>query len=582
MTDINNQSGFFDLLSIVKDHGQISSPDFVAYTIPLLEKAAELHENKKVMHLLSSDHICYYDGKLDYCGEPLAIMYATQPLFVKPEEHGALEFVSAIRSNMDFETSTITFETSLINKDDEELTKPAYLLGYKSWEMELGHCDPLTDTFLLGLYLASLAYGLNFNEKTDLARFVQNRKSLYLLNKNLHPTIHNVIFELTEIYREDRTRSIEEAIIKLKNYRVYNPEHYVDLTNTEGFRNQDISERSNWILSRLKNRLFDISRRNKLLYFSDKKSFLNLSISSVPLLLDHNNIREEDIIFWNDGIKEKLIKKQKLILTNYLDIKNNRFISPALNEIRLNARKNKNEFGFNTMRVIVAFLHWYNFKDNPDEMITSPLLMLPAEVDRKKGLNDRFELSIEDSEALVNPVLSYYLKDLYNIELPDFVDLSTTSIEDFIQNIKQQIAEGGTGITLEWRKKPRLQLIHSIAKKNFSLKNKRLNNRGRGLHLKSFNYSYATGSFQPLGLQIFESRIKRKNNALEYIINEDLTPNESQAVGEKLRTMYTTHEEGDINPTIWQVDTCNMTIGNFNYRKMSLVRDYNQIKIVAR
>ncbi len=577
MTDINNIPGFFELLNIAKDHGQISSPDFVAYTIPLLEKAAELHENKKVMHLLSSDSISYSDGKLNYCGEPLDIVYAVKPLYVKPEEHGALEFVSAIRSNMDFETSTIEYETSLINKEDEELTKPAYLVGYKSWELGLGHCDPLTDTFLLGLYLASLAYGLNFNEKNDLARFVENRKSLYLLNKNLHPTIHNVIFELTEIYREDRTRSIEEATIKLKNYRDYNPEHYVDLTNTEGFRNQDISERSNWILSRLKSRLFDISRRNKLLYFSDKKSFLNLSISSVPLLLDHNNIREEDIIFWNDSIKEKLIKKRKLILSNYLDIKNNRFISPVLNEIRLTARKNKNEFGFNTMRVIVAFLHWYNFKDSPDEMITSPLLLLPAEVDRKKGLNDRFELSVEDTEAFVNPVLSYYLKDLYNIELPDFVDLSTTSIEDFIQSIKQQIAEGGTGITLEWRKKPRLQLIHSIAKKNFSLKNKNLTNRGRGLHLKSFNYSYDTGSFQPLGLQIFESRIKRKNNALEYIINEDLTPNESKAVGEKLRTMYTTHEEGDINPTIWQVDTCNMTIGNFNYRKMSLVRDYNQI-----
>ena len=577
MTDLKNTPEFFELLEIVKDHGLIGSADFAAYTTPLLEKAAKIHENKKVLNLQAIENIGYSQGQLYYASEPVDFKYAVKPLFVKPIDHAALEFAATIRSKTDLGTSSLEFETTLINDEDEALTKPAYLIGYKSWEMELGHCDPLTDTFLLGLYLASLAYGLNFNKKNELARFVENRKGLYFLNKELHPTIHNVIYEMTEIYREDRTRNVEEAYVKLKNYRDYNPEHYIDLTNTEGFRNQDVSGRSDWILSKLKSRLFDISRRNKLLYFTDKKSFLNLSINSVPLLLDHNNIREEDIIFWNDNIKDKLISKRNLPLNNYLDTKNNRFIAPTLNEIRLAARKNKNEYGFNTMRVIVAFLHWYNFKDSPEEMITSPLLLLPAEVVKKKGVNDRFELLIEDAEAIVNPVLSFYLKDLYDITLPDYVDLSTTSIEDLIKSIQQQIAEGGTGITLEWRKKPRLQLIHSIAKKNFNLKNKNLRNRTRGLHLKSFNYSYESDNFQPLGLQIFESRIKSKNNALEYVINEDLTPDQSKAVSEKLRTMYTTREDGDINPTVWQIDTCNMTIGNFNYRKMSLVRDYNHI-----
>lgn len=577
MTDTSTTPEFFELLEVVKDHGLIGSADFVAYATPLLDTASKLHENKKVMHLFSQHNIGYSQGQLHYAGDPTEFKYAVKALFVKPTEHAALEFAASLRSRTDLGTSAVEYETTLISNEEEELIKPAYLLGYKSWEMELGHCDPLTDTFLLGLYLASLAYGLNFNNKNELARFVENRKGLYFLNKDLHPTIHNVIFEMTEIYREDRTRNIEEAYVKLKNFRDYNPEHYVDLTNTEGFRNQDVTERTNWILSKLKSRLFDISRRNKLLYFTDKKSFLNLSINSVPLLLDHNNIREEDLIFWNDSIKEKLITKRKLSLSNYLDTKNNRFIAPTLNEIRLTARKNKNEYGFNTMSVIVAFLHWYNFKDSPEEMITSPLLLLPAEVVKKKGVNDRFELLIEDSEAAVNPVLSYYLKDLYDISLPDYVDLSTTSIEDLIKSVQQQIAEGGSGITLEWRKKPRLQLIHSIAQKNFNLENKNLKNRTRGWHLKSFNYSYESDNFQPLGLQIFEARIKRKNNALEYVINEDLTPDESKAVSEKLRTLYTTREDGDINPTVWQIDTCNMTIGNFNYRKMSLVRDYNHI-----
>ncbi|MFT4600727.1 MAG: superfamily I DNA and/or RNA helicase/predicted DNA-binding WGR domain protein [Arenicella sp.] len=577
MTNEKNTSEFFELLEIVKDHGLIGSADFTAYTVSLLEDAARLHDNKQVMNLISAERLGYVTGKLYLKGEPEDFRYASKSLFVKPADHNALEFAASVRSKTDLGTSSVEFETTLIKGENEELTKPAYLEGYQSWEMELGHCDPLTDIFVIGLYLASIAYGLNFNDKNDLRRFVESRKSLYFLNKELHPTIHNVIFEMTHIYREDRIRSIEEAFVKLKNYRDYNPENYVDLTETEGFRNQDVSERSSWILSRLKSRLFDISRRNKLLYFTDKKSFLNLSVNSVPLLLDHNNIREEDIIFWNDKIKDKMVSKRKLELNSYLDTKNNRFIAPTLNQIRLTARKNKNEYGFSTMRVIVAFLHWYNFKDNPEEMITSPLLLLPAEVVKKKGVNDRFELLVEDSEAIVNPVLSFYLKDLYDITLPDYVDLSTTSIEDLIKGIEQQIAEGGSGITLEWRKKPRLQLIHSIAKKNFNLKNKNLRNRTRGLHLKSFNYSYELEDYKPLGLQIFQARIESKNNALEYIINEDLTPDESKAVSEKLRTLYTTKEEGDINPIVWQIDTCNITVGNFNYRKMSLVRDYNHI-----
>lgn len=577
MTDNQTNSDFFEFLEIVKDHGLINSAEFVAYSLSLLEKAASLHENKKVMNLHSSDRMEYAQGKLHFKGEEAEFTYATKSLFQKPKDHLAIEFADSLRSKTDLEYSSVEYETTLVKGEDEELKRPCYLLGYPSWEMELGHCDPLSDIFSLGLYLASLAYGLNFNEKQDLVRFVDYRKSLYFLNKDLHPTIHNVIREMTEVYREDRTRNVEEAIVKLKNYRDYNPENYVDLTETEGFRNQDVSERSNWILSRLKSRLFDISKRNKLLYFTDKKSFLNLSISSVPLLLDHNNIREDDIIFWNDKIKEKLISKRKLLLNQYLDTKNNKFIAPTLNQIRLTARKNKNEYGFSTMRVIVAFLHWYNFKDNEDEMISSPLLLLPAEIIKKKGINDRFELEFADSEAIVNPVLSFQLKDLYGISLPDYVDLSSTSIEDLIKGIEQQIAEGGTGISLEWRKKPRLQLIHSIAKKDFNLKNKHLRKRTSGLELRSLNYSYSAENYEPLGLKIFESRIQGKNNALEYIINEDLNPESHNAVSEKLRTLYTTREEGDVNPTVWQVDTCNMTIGNFNYRKMSLVRDYNHI-----
>ena len=59
-----------------------------------------------------------------------------------------------------------------IGNRGEPLTKPVYLPGYVSWEHELGHHDPLTDVFVLGLILASLTCGLNLNDPEDLAAFV--------------------------------------------------------------------------------------------------------------------------------------------------------------------------------------------------------------------------------------------------------------------------------------------------------------------------------------------------------------------------------------------------------------------------
>ena len=159
------------------------------------------------------------------------------------------------------------------------------------------------------------------------------------------------------------------------------------------------------------------------------------------------------------------------------------------------------------MRVVVAFLHWYNFKESEEERISSPLLLLPVSLTKKKGIKDKFELTINDSEAEINPVLSYYLKDLYDINLPDFINLETSSVENLVQSIKNQISLGGTGIDLHWRDQPKIQLIHKIAKRNFKLKKRKLNNRNSGLSTRNYDYSYESDNLKPLGLAIFNDLI---------------------------------------------------------------------------
>ncbi len=573
----NTSQNIFHLIDRIKDFGQLKTPDFIAYTLPLLEKVKYLHENNQVAMITHIQQIEYIDNRLSVSGPAKTIQYATRPLFVKPNQKSSIEVDQGYTEKLDVDTQSSEYSTNLIHMDENTSPSQAsYLPNYKSWEYALGHYDPITDIFNLGMILASVAYQLDFREKDDLEAFVENRKRLFFLNQSLHPTAHNVIYEMTQVYREDRLSNLEEAITKLNNYREYNPENYVDLTETEGFRNQETSTRNQWILAKLKNRLFDISRRNKLLYFREQQNFLNLTISSVPLLLDHENIREKDLIFWNDNIRKKVIKSKKIIVNNFVEIGQNKIIAPTLNKIRLDARRSQNEYGFSQLRVVVAFLHWYNFKEDNTEKITSPLLLLPATVTKKKGVRDQFIIGFDSTEAEINPILSNYLKDLYDIDLPSFIDLETSDVEDLVNTIQQQIASDGSGISIEWRQKPKIKLIHTIAKKNFNLRTHKLTKKAAALNVRNFHYSYSNDDFIPLGLQIFKERIRYKNSALEYIINDSLSPT-NNAVQEKARTFYTTDNEGDVNPLVWEVDTCNITIGNFNYRKMSLVRDYNEI-----
>ena len=53
------------------------------------------------------------------------------------------------------------------------------------------------------------------------------------------------------------------------------------------------------MLAKLRERLFDISRRNRLLHFRPTLQTVNLTQASVPLSFDIRNIRPEQILIWD-------------------------------------------------------------------------------------------------------------------------------------------------------------------------------------------------------------------------------------------------------------------------------------------
>lgn len=575
------KNNFIDFLTKGIEDGGFHNDDVIAIVMPLLKEVSAIHEGGNVAPLRNLKHILITNDLLDL-----------DENFIQPPSYNhrriaeinlpissAFEIFDESRQTTDIQSSHLQENSLKIQLDkDKEVTRPVFVPGYDSYEFLIDHHDALTDIFILGLVIGSLATGLDLNEEDEFETFVANRASLVYLNSKIHPAIANVVMEMTELDRKKRTRDLTEVIEKLKNYRDYNPERVVDLTSLEGFKNQDISTRSKWILNKLKSRLFDISRRNRLLYFKTSSKFLNLTVASVPTMLNYRNIDPNSLFIWNDDISSKIRNGKQIPLSKFLKVEDNPYIPSILDRIRSESTRDINEYGFSQLRLIICSLSWYNLKEDKYEKINSPLLLVPVEVKKKKGVKDQYTLDIVGNEAEVNPVLVYWLRELYDIKLPDSVVLDDFEMKNLYQNIQDQVRLSNSGISVEFIDKPRIKLIHSLAKQTLSQFNRRLKRNKSLSHYKEVDYSYQRENFQPLGLSIFKQKIQLKTSYLEFLINEDIKMSSYNLTdSEKERSLYSLVDGGNTNPYLWEFDTCNMTLGNFNYKKMSLVRDYNEV-----
>ena len=62
------------------------------------------------------------------------------------------------------------------------------------------------------------------------------------------------------------------------------------------------------VLGKLRERLFEISRRNRLLHFRATMQTVNLTHASVPLSFDVQHIRPEQILIWNGSFARRPLR----------------------------------------------------------------------------------------------------------------------------------------------------------------------------------------------------------------------------------------------------------------------------------
>jgi hypothetical protein len=284
---------FHDFLRARLAADGFATADVLASVLPLMREALEAHAAGKVAPLEGLDALCVEDGRIWFEQAKRQPMRdnrsAIERLAVK--QSLAVEVIAELHRTVDIVDGTDTLLDAAVGEHGQEITAPVYLPGYVTWEHALGHHDPLTDVFSLGMILASLACGLDLTDRQDLARLVASRRNLFALNRDLHPVLAQAIVRMTELDRHRRAQDLAALIRNLENYREQEVDFDVELARLAETMPADKPTKQYAVLTKLRERLFEISRRNRLLNFRPTMQTVNLTHASVPLSFDHKSIR---------------------------------------------------------------------------------------------------------------------------------------------------------------------------------------------------------------------------------------------------------------------------------------------------
>jgi hypothetical protein len=571
-----------ELLGTAEAHP--GTDDVLARVMPLLRQVQAVHDSGKVAPLIGVEDVLVSQGKLWFenskAREPQHNPGRIRAL--QRDEARAFEIRGHERVEHDLSSSRQTRSDLAVAERGSPLTRPVYLPGYLSWEHEVEHHDALSDVFVLGLILGSVATDLDLADEAQMRAFVAARRDLRSLNERIHPVLARVIMRMTELDRHTRAQDLASLIGALEHYRDQSASGPLEAPIAGLQHAVDATGRRAVICERLRDRLFDASRRNRLLYFKPSGQALNLTEVSVPLLLDYQNLAPDALLTWQGDAARAFSKAEPVPLGKWLRFEDHPYAPGVLDTIRTRAARDQTEYGFSSLRLVLCFLHWHDLKELPDERVHTPLLLLPATLARKKGVRDAYVLTPASDVAEVNPVLRQVFRQLYAIELPQSVELTAKgSVRALYELLVRLVEASEPGVTIDYVDKPRIDLIQARVKRRLEAFRKRARLSGRGVRrFGEVEYSYREDNFQPLGLRLFQTRVSPSPAPMRELVEAPRPkqfqmvagpqPRELERQGFSLR-----RDDGAATPYHWAFDLCSVTLGNFNYQKITLVRDYS-------
>jgi len=560
----------------------LPTDDVLVLVLPLFEQVSALHLQGSVASLDPGAIVLDGTGALRLrqpSGQAPALDIDAVHR-VQPHPASTLNIVGELRRSHDPAGRESLSDLEVQVDADAPIERPVYLPGYGSWEIQLGHHDEITDIFRLGLILAALACGLDFDDADDVKAFAAHRRNLFQLADRLNPIVAAVIVEMTALNRHERATELAGLATRLRTWREQPEVLDVErvLASADG-----VAPRRVAVLSHLRDRLFDLSRRNRLLYFRPTASSVNLTVSSVPLMLQLESIRPEHICTWGGPFAADLVAGRPVDLQRWLRFEDQPYLPVALDKLIQEARRDRAEYGFSHLRLVVAFLRWHNLKESPEERITSPLLWLPVQLSKRKGVRDQYLIQAEDGDAEFNPVLRHQLRQLYDIRLPDTVDLQKMSIAQIHADLLAQIRRTEPSVELRLLDKPQVKLVRQKALQRLQqFQRRRTPGRtARGASAGLPDYSYERDDYRPLGRALFERWVRPSPlpQRFEAGAAPVAGPRYARMAAETVEAERVGYElqESEGHRYAWDFDLTQVSLTNFNYKKMSLVRDYTQL-----
>jgi hypothetical protein len=566
------------LIDVAREHEGLSTDDVLTSLLPLFRQVVACHERGMVAPLEGIEAL-----ELD---EQLLVGFdddrATRP---RRDDHRiaqvqraatrAFEVTGRAEATADVMRGDFKIRSLDVLAPGDEVKSPIFVAGWTTWEHRVGVHDELADIACLGMLLVALAGGLDLANENDIEALAASRKNVFAVVPGLHPVVAVVAARMIDPDRSQRPQDLASLVERLETYR----EQPVDFDLRAVAAERGTGDVRKAVLSTLRDRLFDLSKRNRLIWFRSSAQSLNLTEASVPLLMDTRNIRPEQLFTWNPKVADKVLSGKPVALGSIVRWEEAPYANGILDTILSQARRDKQEYGQAQLRLVVAFLRWHDLKGDKGERISSPLLLLPVTLTKQRGVRDSFLLQAESTEAEVNPALRQHLKQLYNLDLPATIDLSRERLADLHEKLRADIRRTEPAVELQLQERPRIELIHSKALIRLEAFQRRTGKGSVLLGKRSYAYSYRRRDYRPLGLQVFIDRVLHRPAPLMTVLGDAPAPRmPSMAPAITVsKDLYTLDDSGGGNPYVWDLDLCALTLANFNYRTMSLVRDYRDL-----
>src|SRR5262245_19226458 len=273
---------FADLLRDWRAADSVGTDDVLSAVLPLIEQVAALHEEGRIAPLNGVDALRVSMGHLWFQNNMARSPQTNASALREIEHHDVSRLQVTGRYRERSETGGVSVVDEAIADRSEERPRRAYYPDYIAWEQQAGHHDQLSDVFVLGLILGSLAARLHLAELEELRIFVRSRADMMRVNPRLHPVLSQIIERMTELDRRKRPqdlRQVDKALDHNRGQDIIDAEA-PDAADKPGLSDRATARRRRHEL--LRDRLFEINRRNRLIYFRETSATINLTVGSTP------------------------------------------------------------------------------------------------------------------------------------------------------------------------------------------------------------------------------------------------------------------------------------------------------------